>query len=68
MNTVVMKPLATIGRATQVARLFAGDRSGATSIEYGLIAAFMGLSLVAVMGTVGAEVTRLFEKVISLFP
>jgi pilus assembly protein Flp/PilA len=41
---------------------FINDESGATAIEYGLIAAAMGLMLVAVMPTIATEVSEVFGK------
>jgi pilus assembly protein Flp/PilA len=55
-------------RATKVARLFAKDRSAATVIEYGLVAALIGLGVVAAAGTVGTEVRGHFELVASFIP
>jgi pilus assembly protein Flp/PilA len=41
---------------------FFKDESGATAIEYGLIAAAMGLALVTVMPTLGGAVTASFSS------
>ena len=41
---------------------FMNDESGATAIEYGLIAAAMGLMLVAVMPTLATAVSGVFGK------
>ena len=41
---------------------FMSDESGATAIEYGLIAAAMGLMLVAVMPTLATDVSGVFGK------
>jgi pilus assembly protein Flp/PilA len=38
----------------------AKDVSGATAIEYGLIAAGIGLAIVSVLGGVGSELNTLF--------
>jgi pilus assembly protein Flp/PilA len=40
---------------------FLKDVSGATAIEYALIAAAMGLALVTVMPTIGTSVTTKFQ-------
>lgn len=42
---------------------FAKDESGATAIEYGLIAAGIGVAIVSVVGGVGSELNTLFEEV-----
>lgn len=42
---------------------FFKDESGATAIEYGLIAAATGLALVAVMPTIGASLETLFNTI-----
>ncbi|MYZ48676.1 Flp family type IVb pilin [Propylenella binzhouense] len=39
---------------------FAKDESGATAIEYGLIAALIAVVLIAVMGTLGSGLTNAF--------
>jgi pilus assembly protein Flp/PilA len=42
---------------------FFKDESGATAIEYGLIAAATGLALVAVMPTIGTSLEALFGSI-----
>ena len=42
---------------------FANDESGATAIEYGLIAAGIGVAIVTVVGGVGDELNTLFGTV-----
>jgi pilus assembly protein Flp/PilA len=42
---------------------FANDESGATAIEYGLIAAGIGVAIVTVVGGVGSELNTLFTTV-----
>ena len=39
------------------------DRRGATAIEYGLIAGFIGLVIVGALTTVGAKVSAKFQAV-----
>ena len=39
------------------------DESGATAIEYGLIAAAMGLALVTVMPTLASAITSSFSSI-----
>jgi pilus assembly protein Flp/PilA len=43
-------------------RKFVADESGATSIEYGLIAAGIGVALITLVGQVGGELRSLFEN------
>ncbi len=42
---------------------FVKDESGATAIEYGLIAAGIGVAIVTVVGGVGSELNTLFTTV-----
>ena len=42
---------------------FVKDESGATAIEYGLIAAGIGVAIVSVVGGVGSELNTLFKQV-----
>ena len=42
---------------------FVKDESGATAIEYGLIAAGIGVAIVSVVGGVGSELNNLFTQV-----
>jgi pilus assembly protein Flp/PilA len=42
---------------------FAQDESGATAIEYGLIAALIGLAIVAGATTVGTNLGLLFDNI-----
>ena len=48
----------------KVARFFK-DESGATAIEYGLIAAATGLALVAVMPTIKSKIQTTFNSISS---
>lgn len=43
-------------------RKFLADQSGATSIEYGLIAAGIGVALITLVGNVGTELQTLFTN------
>jgi len=43
-------------------RKFLADESGATSIEYGLIAAGIGVALITLVGQVGDELQTLFTN------
>jgi len=42
---------------------FVKCESGATAIEYGLIAALIGVSIITVVQTVGSEVNKTFQDV-----
>ena len=48
---------------TKLFARFAKDESGATAIEYGLIAAGIGVAIVTVVGEVGTELTTMFTTV-----
>lgn len=39
------------------------NRKGVTMIEYGLLAALIAIAAVAILGTVGGNVTTTFKKV-----
>jgi pilus assembly protein Flp/PilA len=42
---------------------FVKDESGATAIEYGLIAALIAVVIITVLGTVGDNLTTKFQEV-----
>lgn len=42
---------------------FIKDESGATAIEYGLIAALVGVVIIGSVGTLGSKLTATFTKV-----
>ena len=42
---------------------FVKNESGATAIEYGLIAAGISVAIIAVVNTVGVNLTTIFQKV-----
>jgi pilus assembly protein Flp/PilA len=42
---------------------FAKDESGATAIEYGLIAALIAVALITVLGAVGTNLGLTFTKI-----
>lgn len=42
---------------------FAHDESGATAIEYGLIAALIGVAIVAGAGAVGTNLNTMFQTI-----
>ncbi|MBX9649585.1 MAG: Flp family type IVb pilin [Xanthobacteraceae bacterium] len=45
-------------------RKFLGDESGATAIEYGLIAALIALAIIAAVGQTGQRLIALFQTLI----
>jgi pilus assembly protein Flp/PilA len=47
---------------------FARDDSGATAIEYGLIAGLVAVVIVTAVTTVGAKLTNTFNKVGNALP
>ncbi len=53
---------------TKVIKRFVSDESGATAIEYGLIAALIALVLVAALTTLGGKVGGAFNTVASNMP
>jgi len=42
---------------------FIKDESGATAIEYGLIAALIAVAIIAVVGTIGTKLKGTFTKI-----
>lgn len=48
---------------TKILSRFMDDESGATAIEYGLIAALISVAIVTVLGNVGTELKGTFEKI-----
>jgi pilus assembly protein Flp/PilA len=42
---------------------FMNDESGATAIEYGLIAALIGVTLITVLGNVGSTLKGTFQSI-----
>jgi pilus assembly protein Flp/PilA len=48
---------------TRLLKQLAGDRSGATAIEYGLIAAFIALALVATLPAIKKNLGAVFSDV-----
>lgn len=44
-------------------RDFAGDESGVTAIEYGLIAGLIAVVIIAIITTVGTDLTNIFNNV-----
>jgi pilus assembly protein Flp/PilA len=48
---------------TNVIRRFINDDSGATAIEYGLIAAGIAVAIIAAVNAVGTDLSGLFGRV-----
>ncbi len=48
---------------TKFVKLFASDESGATAIEYGLIAAGISVAIVGIVGTLGDNIFAAFTTV-----
>ena len=46
----------------QFIRCFMSDESGATAIEYGLIAAGIAVAIIAAVGLLGDSLTGMFEE------
>ena len=46
-------------------KIFAKDESGATAIEYGLIAALIAVGLIAALSALGSSLQTIFNKVSS---
>jgi pilus assembly protein Flp/PilA len=42
---------------------FAKDQSGATAIEYGLIASLIAVAIITILGTLGTNLSTTFSKV-----
>ncbi|MBV9992413.1 MAG: Flp family type IVb pilin [Alphaproteobacteria bacterium] len=52
---------------SDAARSFVGDRSGATAIEYAMIASLISIMIVAGATTIGTQVKTFFEQMIVPF-
>lgn len=48
---------------THAIKTFFSDESGATAIEYGLIAAGIGVAIVTIVGTVGTDLVTTFQSI-----
>ncbi len=44
-------------------KVFKKDESGATAIEYGLIAMFIAVAIIAVVTTVGQDLIAVFQRI-----
>lgn len=47
---------------------FLNDESGATAIEYGLIAALISIGIIAAATTIGTDIKGIFETVEAAIP
>jgi len=65
---VALCRVATMKNAKYLARLFVRNTSGATAIEYGLIAAAMGLMLIPVMFSLSTTIKEsMYDVMLGLF-
>jgi pilus assembly protein Flp/PilA len=48
---------------TNLVRRFIDDQSGATAIEYGLIAAGIAVAIIVAVNTVGTDLSSLFGRI-----
>jgi pilus assembly protein Flp/PilA len=48
---------------TKFLNRFVNDESGATAIEYGLIAALIAVALITILGTLGTNLNTTFKSV-----
>lgn len=48
---------------TQLLKRFVQNESGATAIEYGLIASLIAVAIIAILGTLGSGLIGTFTKV-----
>jgi pilus assembly protein Flp/PilA len=54
--------------AAALVRRFLGDTSGATAIEYALVASGIGVAVAGTIWNLGGEIkTTLYDKLVSLF-
>jgi pilus assembly protein Flp/PilA len=50
---------------TNLVKCFAGDESGATAIEYGLIAAGISVAIITVVNSLGTQLKSTFTNISS---
>jgi pilus assembly protein Flp/PilA len=53
------------GKMSELLRRFLNDESGATAIEYGLIAAGISVAIIAVVNTLGTNLNTIFSSISS---
>ena len=64
---VALCRVATMKNAKYLAKLFVRDTSGATAIEYGIIAGVMGLMLIPVLTAFTSSASGLFSDIPGFF-
>jgi pilus assembly protein Flp/PilA len=57
-----------MSKFTSAVKAFAADENGVTAIEYGLIAALIGVAIATVADDVGDRVTLVFTKIKNALP
>ena len=62
-----MSVMEIVSGIRSAARRFTSDCSGATAIEYAVVAVLIGAALVAVVGLLGGTVAALYERIASAF-
>jgi len=64
-SRIQLRPLRGIKEAgvTNLIKRFLADRSGATAIEYGLIAAGISMAIIAVVRGIGTQLYSTFDSV-----
>ena len=66
---IVLGRVIKMTKIRYLAKLYLCDTSGATAIEYGLIAAAMSLMLIPVMSTLTSAVqSTMYDVMLGLFP
>ena len=53
---------------TKIFKNFAKDESGATAIEYALIAALLSVAVIAALQTLGTKLSNTYSKIGSVMP
>lgn len=48
---------------TNLMKRFVKDESGATAIEYGLIAGFVSIAIITGLGVIGPQLDRIFNAI-----
>jgi pilus assembly protein Flp/PilA len=65
-NLDVSEDSRQISRDNEMLGSFLRDESGATAIEYSLIAGFIALAIIAAVGLTGQRLVELFESLLTL--
>jgi len=53
---------------TEMVRRYVSDVTGATAMEYALIAAFVSVAIVGVVALLGGDVAGLFQSILDSWP